>query len=226
MTTGRATIVGKRLSRQDGFTLVELLVAMSLMAIVMAVFGTTLASVQRTAMQEDRLGQSNDQARLALEQIDREMRSGNVLYSPAVENGSGAGALTSCTGCLPYYTMRIYTQTNADSRSSGYGNGYLCVMWQVDTQEQLKVRTWPPEQPEEASSWRIVATGVVNRTLGTRAFTLDPDPLKGNRTLNVTLAVNSDYGDDPGSTLTLHGAYTGRNTSYGYPVSVCQDAPT
>ena len=216
----------RRLGRQDGFTLIELLIAITLMSIVMAVFGTTLASVQRTAMKEDRLSQSNDQARLALEQIDREMRSGNVLYSPALENGSGAGALTSCTGCLPYYTMRIYTQTNADTRYSGFGSGYVCVMWQIDSQQRLLERTWPPEQPEEASDWRIVATGIVNRTVGTQAFSLDSDPLKGNRTLNVTLKINSQYSKDPASTMTLQDAFTGRNTSYGYPVSVCQDAPS
>jgi len=216
----------RRLRSDQGFTLVELVVAMSLMGIVLAVFGTTLASVQRTAVKEDAYGQSNDQARLALEQIDHEMRSGNVLYDPGLENGSGAGALSSCTGCLPYYTMRIFTQTNADTRASGFGSGYLCVMWQIDANKQLLERTWPPDQPEEASAWRIVATGIVNRTVGSPAFTLDSDPLKGGRTLNVNLKVNADYTHYPGNTSTEQSAYTGRNTSYGYPVDVCSNAPS
>jgi prepilin-type N-terminal cleavage/methylation domain-containing protein len=221
-----ARMLGRRLHGQEGFTLVELMVAMSIMGIVLAIFGTTLASVQRTAVKEDVFGQSNDQARLALEQIDHEMRSGNVLYDPSLENGSGAGALTSCTGCLPSYTMRIYTQTNSVTRADGSGNGYVCIMWTIDANKQLLSRTWPPDQPEEASGWRVVATGVVNRTVGTPAFALDGDPLKGGRTLNVTLKVNADYTHYASNTVTLQAAYTGRNTSYGYPVNVCADAPS
>jgi prepilin-type N-terminal cleavage/methylation domain-containing protein len=122
----RAVVVRQRVSDERGMTLIELLVAMMIMSIVIVVFGSVLASVQRTAMKEDALGQANDQIRLAMEQIDHEMRSGNVMYDPSLENGSGAGAISSCSGCLPDYTMRIYTQTNADSRGQ-----YECVLWQV-----------------------------------------------------------------------------------------------
>jgi prepilin-type N-terminal cleavage/methylation domain-containing protein len=219
-------VSSRRLNEQEGFTLVELIVAMSIMGIVMAVFGTTLASVQRVSVKEDALGQSNDQVRLALEQIDHEMRSGNVIYDPSLENGSGAGAIASCTGCQPYYSMRLYTQTNADTRTTGDAAGFVCVMWQINTSQQLLERTWPPDQPEEASAWRIIASGVVNRVTGTQAFSLDSDPLKGGRTLNVTLNVNSNITLYPNSTVTLQAAYTGRNTSYGYPVSVCAVAPS
>ena len=61
---------------------------------------------------------------------------------------------------------------------------------------------------------------------GSPSGSLDADPLKGNRTLNVTLTINSDYTHYPTSTVTLQSAFTGRNTSYGYPVSVCQEAPS
>jgi len=182
--------------------------------------------VQKVSVKEDALGQSNDQVRLALEQIDHEMRSGNVIYDPSLENASGPGAVASCTGCQPYYSMRLYTQTNADTRTTGDAAGFVCVMWQINTSQQLLERTWPPDQPEEASAWRIVASGVVNRATGIQAFSLDPDPLKGGRTLNVTLNVNSDITHYPNSTVTLQAAYTGRNTSYGYPVSVCAVAPS
>lgn len=202
-------------------TLVELLVAMSIMSIVIVVFGSVLASVQRTAMKEDRLGQTNDQIRLALEQIDHEMRSGNVMYDPSLENGSGSGALTSCTGCLPDYTMRIYTQTNVETRGQ-----YMCVLWQVDDQQQLKTRMWPAGLPDQATGWRIVATGIVNRDLGIPAFALDTDPQKGDRTLDVTLSANADLTHDPSGTVISQAAYTGRNTSYGYPTTLCSTTPS
>jgi prepilin-type N-terminal cleavage/methylation domain-containing protein len=217
-----------RLRPEDGFTLVEMVVALMLMSIVLLVFGTVLASVQRVAMKEDALGQSNEQIRLAIQEIDREMRSGNVIYDPGLENaGAGVpGSLASCTGCQPYYTMRIYTQTNANTRTGGDAAGFECVMWMIDSNQQLLARSWPPEQPENASGWRIVATGVVNRVNGQHAFSLDPDALKGGRTLNVVLQANNDITHFPTNTVTVQAAFTGRNTSYGYPVSVCQQAPS
>jgi hypothetical protein len=67
----------------------------------------------------------------------------------------------------------------------------------------------------------------VNKELAVpvHAFELDADPLKGGRTLRVTLLVNEDYDDHLGSTFELTQALTGRNASYGYPVSVCNDTP-
>jgi prepilin-type N-terminal cleavage/methylation domain-containing protein len=218
----------RRASAEQGVTLVELIVAMAVMAIVMSVFGTVLASVQRTAMKEDSLGQSNDQVRLAVEEIDREMRSGNVLYDPSLENAANSvpGHIASCSGCQPYYTMRIYTQSNANTQTGGDAAGYTCVMWQVDSTQRLRSRTWPPDQPDQATAWRIVATGVVNRVTGVNAFALDSDPLKGSRTLNVSLQANTDISHYPNGTVSIQAAFTGRNTSYGYPVTVCQDAPS
>ena len=99
-------------------TLVELLVAMSILGIVLLVFTSVLASVQRGVVRQDSLSQTLDSARLAIQQLDRELRSGNVLYDPALENApvGTPGRIASCTGCLPGYTLRVYTQTNADTR--------------------------------------------------------------------------------------------------------------
>jgi prepilin-type N-terminal cleavage/methylation domain-containing protein len=206
---------------RGGFTLVELLVAMAIMSIVTVILGSTLSSIQRAAIKQDALSQMNDQARLAVQQIDHEMRSGNVLYDPDLENGSGTGAIASCTGCLPAYTMRVYTQTHTASRG-----GYMCVLWTIDDQQRLLSRMWPPGVPADATGWRIVATDIVNRELGIPAFALDDDPQKGGRTLQIRLDVNVDLEDNPDQTTTIQSSYTGRNTSYGYPVSVCQDTPS
>lgn len=205
MSAMREMLRGLR-DHERGMTLVELLVAMMILGIAMAIFGTTLASVQRGVMEQDRFSQANDQARLALQQLDREMRSGNVLYDPASESD-------------PYYMMRIYTQTNADTRGS-----YSCVQWRISSQE-LQTRWWPPETPTEVTSWRTVAEGIVNKTFSVHAFSLDSDPLKGNRVLNVTLRVSVDPGATSVQATEIQAAFTGRNTAYGFPVSVCSPAP-
>jgi type II secretory pathway component PulJ len=203
-------------------TLVEVVVAMSIMSIVLLVFTSVLASVQRGVVAQDTLSQTLDQTRLALQQLDREMRSGNVLYDPALENAPAAsGGIPSCSGCLPGYTLRVYTQTNADTRGT-----YKCVLWKIDTAQRLLTQQWPPSDPSNASGWRIVATGIVNGSINEPPFTLDPDPLKGGRTLNILFAVNSDLAHRPTQTVKVQASLTGRNTSYGYPANVCQQTPS
>jgi len=203
-------------SEDEGFTLVEMLVAMFVMGIVLLVFTNVLASVQRGVVAQDTLSRTLDQARLAVQQLDREIRSGNVLYDPALENDG----LASCSGCVPGYTLRVYTQANADTRG-----GYQCALWQIDDQQQLLTRRWPPGEPEDATEWRVVATGIVSRALDEETFALDTDPLKGQRTLNISFAVNEDLGGRPGQTVRIASALTGRNTSYDYPTDVCATVP-
>ena len=205
----------RRLTQDDrGITLVELLVSMMILGVAMTIFGTTLASVQRGVVAQDQLSRANDQARLALEQLDREMRSGNVLYNPATEGTSSGDAAQN------YYMVRIYTQTNAETRGS-----YSCVQWRI-ANEELQTRWWPPENPDGATDWRTVAEGIVNKTFSEHAFELDTDAQKGGRVLNVTLNVSVDPNATPVEATEIQAAFTGRNTSYGFPVSVCSPLPS
>ena len=206
----------RRARGEEGMTLAELLVAMFVMGIAMTIFSSVLASVQRGVVAQESLNRTLESARLAVQQLDREIRSGNVLYDPALENNGQS----SCTGCEPGFTLRIATQSNADTRG-----GHTCVLWQIDDQQRLLTRRWPPNVPADATAWRVVATGLVNRALGEAAFAIDTDPLKGGRTLNITLALNQDLEDRPGQTVRIRAALTGRNTSYDYPTNVCSTTP-
>jgi type II secretory pathway pseudopilin PulG len=195
-------------------SLVELLVSMMILGIVAAVFATTLSSVQGVVSHTDSRTQNNTQARLALEELDREIRSGNVLYDP----GTGADA---------NYRFKIYTQSNAPTRATETSAGYVCRLWRITPTYDLQTRYWPPLEPTQATAWRTVATGVVNRALSppVPAFTLDPDPNKGGRTVNIVLMMNNDLTNRPNETVKIQSSLTGRNTSYGFPISVCNSEP-
>jgi prepilin-type N-terminal cleavage/methylation domain-containing protein len=211
-----------RSTDERGMTLPEIMITMTLMSIVLLIVTSVLASVQRTVTYEESLTRTLDAARLAVQELDRELRSGNVLYDPAMENApvGTPGRIASCTGCEPGYTLRVYTQTNADTRGT-----YKCVLWKIDTGQRLMTRSWPPSDPTGATGWSIVTTGVVNRDLGISAFALDPDVLKGGRTLNILYAINSNLAHREGQTAKVQASLTGRNTSYGYPANVCQQTP-
>jgi len=209
MTRTRA-ILG-RLRSEDGMTLVELMVAMAILSIVSLVFTSTLSSVQRAVVEEDVRIRLNDQVRLAVQSIDRLVRSGNILYDPVDESGNDPYDAT-VTG----YMFRIYTQAEQSASQDA-----RCALWLVDDEERLLYRTWPVLTPEDASNWTVVAEGVVNRTLDEPAFTLDA----AGRTIAVSFSVNPDLQDRPQATQVVEASLTGRNTSFGYPVQLCETLP-
>jgi hypothetical protein len=198
---------------ERGLSVAELIISSSIMAVVTAVLVSTLGAVQRVVSHTDSRGVNNDQARLAMIQLDREIRSGNVLYDPATETPAG-------------FVLRIYTQSNANIRTPS--PGYVCRLWQIDSEGRLQTRHWPPDQPDAATNWVTVATGIVNRIVSPQvtAFSRsDPTSASGGRVVNVTLLVNNNYDKRPNETVRIQTSITGRNTSYGFPVDVCDDTP-
>jgi prepilin-type N-terminal cleavage/methylation domain-containing protein len=209
--------------REEGFTLVETLVSMAIFAVVLVIFLTTFTVVQTAAQREEDKSRNNDQARLAMEELDREIRSGNVLYDPASE-------------ILPGLMLRIYTQSNAPTRRSlpDYASGYVCRLWRIDESQELQTRYWPQNHPEKASPWRTVASGIVNGLVAgsgscsetnSCAFSLDQDPNTYDRTVEIMLLVNEDHAHHPEDTVRIESSITGRNTSYGFPANVCSETP-
>jgi prepilin-type N-terminal cleavage/methylation domain-containing protein len=201
----------RRLGDERGMTLVELVVAMAILSIVMLVMTTTLSSIQRAVVEEDVRIRLNDQARLALQSIDRLVRSGNILYDPVDESGNDPYDATA-TG----YLFRVYTQAQQSS-----GQDARCALWLVNDDQQLLYRTWPVLSPDDATDWTVVVDGVVNRDLGEPPFTLD----SAGRTIAVEFKVNPDLAHRPQATQLVEASLTGRNTSFGYPVQLCSELP-
>lgn len=197
-----------RLLREErGISLPELIITMTLLLLVAGALLTVVESLSTSLGRQQVRSEINDEARLAVQRLDREIRSGNVLYDPGLEDP-------------PYYSMRIYTQANATTRDPAF----QCVQWKLEDRRLLR-RWWPPYQPAEASGWSVLADHVVNQDLEEPAFDLNPDPSKAGRTVDITLALNGrlEQGDTP--TVRIQTSLTGRNTSFGYPVQVCDPVP-
>ena len=209
--TDLATRIHRLHEGQEGVTLVEMVIATAILSIVLLIFTSTLIALQRTTVRSAAFTQDNNQARLAIEELDREIRSGNLLYDPANET-------------TPYYSLRVYTQANAPTRTPS--PGYFCDQWRISS-TNLQTRSWPPDESEDVTAWRTVATGIQNQVVSpnVQAFTLDPDVTKGGRVLNITLLVNTNYAQFPADTVRIQAAITGRDTSYGFPSNVCTPIP-
>jgi hypothetical protein len=147
--------------------------------------------------------------------VDRQVRSGNLLYDPE-EEADPLGRLDGSGDPATGYLFRVYTQARFDD-----GTENRCVLWFVDDGRRLLTRWWPLDDVEAATPWRVAADGIVNFEEDTAPFTLDED----GRTVTVTLAVNPDIEDRPEATQWFRVALTGRNTSFGYPSTVCDDIP-
>jgi type II secretory pathway pseudopilin PulG len=197
---------------ERGITLVELVVAMGILSTVLLVFTSSLGAMQRAVVEEDVRSRLNDEARLALQTIDRQVRSGNLLYDPATESGTVDPFGVDADGQM----VRVYTQAQFGDDESA-----RCALWFVDDAQRLLYRYWSPLDEENATDWQVIATGVVNREEGETAFSLDAS----GRTLTAIFLVNPDLEHQPEATQRFEVALTGRNTSFGYPENVCGDLP-
>ena len=204
-------------------TLAELAVTMMILGIVLAIIFAILFSVQRSFGRQQDRSISNDQARLAVEELDREIRSGNLLYDPSTYPAGGNGM-----------QLVIYTQTNATTRNPGN----RCVQWKItgasdpDNPWTLQRRDWSSVDPiNTVSGWRLIAEDVVNNDAsktGTGtvvpAFVLDHSQAAyGDRIIKIDILVN--HNPSSGKTVEIQDSVTGRNTQFGYPSTVCNTVP-
>ena len=210
--SGTAARRRERLREEAGITLPEVMIATAILGVVMLVFTSTLASMQQAVVAEDVRTRLNDQARLAIADIDRQVRSGNLLYDPDEEAGNVQPFDVAAEG----YMFRVYTQTKYQASDDP-----RCALWLIDDDQRLLYRSWPVLNPDDATGWRVVAEHIVNRETGTPAFVLDST----GRTITTSIQANASIESDPSATQVFTASYTGRNTSFGYPNDVCNDLP-
>jgi prepilin-type N-terminal cleavage/methylation domain-containing protein len=217
-----------RLRRSDGgLTLIELVVVMAIFGLLMTITYSILTSVQQQTTDTIAVSDDVGQARLALQQIDRQVRSGNVLYSPANEASGQPNGTVGCYGFTVAPStvgnagncMRVYTQANGDNR---------CVQWRVSG-GVLATRSWSPTDPDQVTPWRTVARNIVNTddvnsAANPPAFLLQGATSSyGTRLVDIVFQVKNT--DQNGPPVTVQTALSGRNTQYGYDPSVCTPVP-
>jgi len=209
--------------RERGMTLAELLVAMIVFGVAMAMIMGAVVAVLRVTKGAEAASDAAFSTRQALAIIDRQVRSGNVLFSPADEAGYLPGMCTDLGGNAGN-CMRVFTQSNGDEK---------CVQWAVvpdpggNGTYLLQMRSWRADWQTTGvvDEWGVSARGLV---LDGAPFTLDTGTvpvggeLYGERLLKVHLvAENSENGKD----VSIDASISGRNTTYGYTGTQCLPVP-
>lgn len=188
-----------RLARDEsGMSLIEVVVASAVMLSLLVIVTGFLISAQTTVVLQERRTVANDQARGAMEQLDREVRSSGFIFT------------------LDQHALLVHTQSNAPTA------GERCVHWVVQSGELLR-REWPVGDPAQAGGWRTVAGNLVNQDLAVPTFVLPTvasnQVTTGGRTVDVTFLANANLVDEPNATVAIAQSLSGRNIAAGPPAA-------
>lgn len=220
----------KRDARDDhGFTLVELLISMTIFSVLMAlIFGLFITILNQGS---DNLARTRsvEQARLGISQIDRQVRSGNVILDPALDGITEAGV-------PPNYSLRVYTQENGDDK---------CAQWRVifdapsEKFGRLEFREWDAGDPSTSTAWSSVANNVEEPASSFVAgdvttyppFWVDDTTATGTtdtkaQNIRITLRMGDPQSDPDAKPASVTSVVTGRNTVFGYSPDYCAAIPT
>ena len=183
------TRVGRRLRRQDGFSLIELLVAMTIMLVVLGATLSPLESLQRGARRNGEQNQGEDGARLTMATLVREAR--NVAgQSQAVDKATGSDLV---------FQMVDATSSPGGTNSANIERVRYClnsttgILWR-------QLQTWttssPPAVPSTStcpdSAWAVqrqVVSDVTNSRHGASptVFSYDSGTLTDITSVKLTL---------------------------------------
>lgn len=201
--------------------MVELLVSMTIFSLAMTVVFGAVILVMRKSADVQKSADASSELRIALAMIDRQVRSGNVLFSPAGENayvGTCTGDGTSNSGTC----MRIFTQSNGTEK---------CVQWQVTADDAahpgssvLRTRSWSTtwQTTGDLTNWSTIARGLTI-TVGKYPFTLQgAATIYQERLLDVRL---ESYDSRRKTSDVIESSLSGRNTTYGYSSTQCTPVP-
>jgi len=166
----------------DGITLIEMVVAMTLMAIFMSMFSAALFQVYDTVKRSDSTTVVQSQINVAFLHLDRDIRYASALTPP----GPGSGANTA-DSYVEYMTVGASTTcTQLRLHLSGGLPG------------TLQSRTWTLGNTP-GSTWSILASGVT-ATPNTTVFTVsNADAVSNFERLEVVLTTQSGTGTSQAS---------------------------
>lgn len=199
----------RRVRDETGFSTLELAITTALLGLSLSITFSALASAQQSVSRAQSRSASIDEVRLAMSDIDRQVRSSNRFFDPASE-GANAGA-----GIAPGFSLRIYTQATGHQR---------CVQWRLTASGRLQTRRWTEswQADGQVSAWRTVASNLVNVTAPFALETGNGSAF-GGRLMNVELVANNNR--NAGADVRMRSSSAGRNIQYGYSANVCSPIP-
>lgn len=182
MTDHCARPVRRRAGGDAGTTLIELLVAMVIMAVVGALFAGTIVQVYRVGNTVDTTTQAQAQVRLAVQRLDREVRYAYGITTPTTVAQAAADSGT-------WYVEFLGVDKQSGAR--------VCSQLRLKT-GQLFERDWPPGTQQSAGQgWTALASDIDMTSFATPANPGGPVPFDlqaaGSTPYTPAAAVGSQF---------------------------------
>jgi type II secretory pathway pseudopilin PulG len=175
-------------------SLVELLVAMGIFVVVIAVFMSGVVSMTRVTARAQGVSDATTSARKVLDRFDKQARYSTAVNSP----GFGDSGVTG-----PYYVEYVAPAQDA-------GATPFCAQWRYDpTGHTMSIRTWTDSATPSPSAWNIIATNVRNAATNPPFVFSFASPSLQRQQLTVTL----DIGPAARAGAQVSTTYVARNTS-------------
>jgi prepilin-type N-terminal cleavage/methylation domain-containing protein len=141
-------------NREEGFTLIEIVIAMTVLVVVLTLSMQAVSTVLGLSTLATSTGYANEQAALAMTELRQEIISADILFNPATE-GSNAGANPDGSSIPAGFSLRIYTELNGIPE---------CVQWRLLDTGALESRSYSDEWQTDGvvGVWSTLETGVTN----------------------------------------------------------------
>lgn len=178
----------------SGFTLVELIVAMSIFAALLAIFGVAVQSFSKSTVRTLQTSDQSTQARVVYSRFDKQVRSAYAISVPGLVG-------------VKWYVE--YLDTTVDPN--------VCTQWVLRTDTHvLETRKWN-DGATTAPAWRQSATNVANTTAAAQApFVLT----KSTTTVPLQqLSVRLRYQQGSGPLTVSNSVFTARNSLISSPTN-------
>jgi prepilin-type N-terminal cleavage/methylation domain-containing protein len=180
---------GRACLRTAGFTLVELVVAMGLFAVLLAVLMSAIIGMIGNLRKTQGIADASGQARVAFDRLDRQLRYATAVNRPV---------LVGQDWYLEFTTLDTAGQVG-------------CRQWRVGgATDLLQQRAWTGA-PVTPPSWAGVATGVVNNPASQPPFTFVAADAQ-HPTQQVTVDLVLTRGANPPGHAETRSTLVARNT--------------
>lgn len=172
--TLRERLVAVREEGDRGFTLTEVLIAMMVFSLIIALSAVAVTQLARAATDASVRSQSSTNVLLAFQTLDRQVRYSSAINYPGVGTGGAS--------YVEFRTLAASSPTGQD----------LCTQWRyLPTTGILQMRQWRDTPSPALPAWTTKASLVATPASTTYPFQLYPATASGNTTQSLHLVLEA-----------------------------------
>lgn len=183
-----------------GFSLVELMVAMAIFTIFVAVILTSIVAISRSAVRTQLVGQSTNSTLVVFGSLDRQVRYSDSINYPGVGTSGNR-----------------YVEFRVPAASTAGGLQAICYQWRFSVAgSRLESRQWNENDPTTATAWSPKLTDVANDGVVTHPFDVFPPNNTGQSSQQLTITLNPGT-DAQNAGASMSTTFIARNTPVKSP---------